>query len=277
MMRRSLLGVSRRNWKKGVVLRRAHERSKDTLSRLRATSREFATTNASWEDRSLPDSWQKVADAQNKEQLLEAYTSWSQTYDHDSIGEYGYNGPRRGAEEFHNHLSNLGIANDVPLADIGAGTGLVGAHLHSYGYTHVTGLDFSPDMLKVASKKNCYKNLVCVDLNNSMNDILGAVQARNINAFDGIVSVGTFTSNHLGAPALLNVVGLLRPGGLLTITLSETYRNDSSHGIQRTLDNLVDGQRLKLLGVTEPELYTPKISDSIYFRVWSFQLSSSPT
>ena len=79
--------------------------------------------------------------------------------------------PRRGAEEFHRHLSALGFEKDVRLADLGAGTGLVGQHLHSFGYQNLTVLDFSDDMLQQAPQKKAYRYLICIDLNWDINDI----------------------------------------------------------------------------------------------------------
>mmetsp|Transcript_26171 Transcript_26171/g.74393 ORF Transcript_26171/g.74393 Transcript_26171/m.74393 type:complete len:278 (+) Transcript_26171:128-961(+) len=227
-------------------------------------------TNSSHVQPVLPDAWQKIFDAETSKDLQQVYADWSRTYDTDSIDEYGYRGPRRGAEEFHHQLSELGFSKTARLADAGAGTGLVGKHLHSFGYQDLTALDFSPEMLQVASEKKCYTSLVCIDLNQTLEEIEEQTGLKSP-AFDAAVSVGTFTHNHVGVDALLNVLALVKPGGLLTLSMSEMFYNDVENGVQYKLQELRNEKKLEYLGATEPELYTPKISNTIEFRVWSFR------
>jgi 2-polyprenyl-3-methyl-5-hydroxy-6-metoxy-1,4-benzoquinol methylase len=219
----------------------------------------------------LPDAWQKIFDANTTKDLQQVYADWSLTYDRDSIDEYGYRGPRRGAEEFHHQLSALGFPKTARLVDIGAGTGLVGKHLHSFGYQDLTALDFSREMLQVASEKNCYNKLICIDLNQPLDEIEQTTKLTSP-AFDAAVSVGTFTHKHVGVEALLNLVALVKPGGLLTLSMSEMFYNDVENGVQDKLQELLTEEKLESIGVTEPELYTPKISATIEFRVWSFRV-----
>jgi 2-polyprenyl-3-methyl-5-hydroxy-6-metoxy-1,4-benzoquinol methylase len=231
-----------------------------------------ATTKSSQDQQPvLPDAWQKIFDAETTKDLQQVYAEWSLTYDTDSIDEYDYRGPQRGAEEFHQQLSALGFPKTARLVDVGAGTGLVGKHLHSFGYKDLTALDFSPEMLQVALEKKCYNSLICIDLNQTLDEIEQKTELTSP-SFDAAISVGTFTHNHVGVEALLNVIALVKPGGLLTLSMSEMFYKDVENGVQIKLEELQKGRKLEFMGVTEPELYTPKISDTIEFRVWSFRV-----
>lgn len=220
-------------------------------------------------DQQLPLAWKKTAVAETPEDLQQAYAEWSESYDKDSVDRYGYVGPRRGAEEFQRQLSAFHFTKDSRLADVGAGTGLVGKHLHDFGYHDLTAVDFSKEMLREAAKKKIYSSLIHMDLNWDLEDI-SANAGLSIPAFDAAVSVGTFTKNHVGVKALLNVIALVKPEGLLTISFSEMFYHEVENGVQYKLRELEHNGKLEFVDVTDPELYTPKISDSIKFRVWSW-------
>ena len=88
------------------------------------------------------------------------------------------------------------------------------------------------------------------------------------------MSVGAFTENHVGIKALINGISLVRPGGLLTISMSETYYHDVENGVQNKLLELKGEGALERIAVTELELYTPKVSDIIHsqFRTLSWRV-----
>jgi predicted TPR repeat methyltransferase len=245
----------------------------------------------------LPVAWQKIYAAQSPEQLLAVYQEWSQTYDTNSIQEYGYVAPHRAAQEFHKHLSTVvAVHNDndnqqllqqkLRLVDIGAGTGLVGEYLFQhYHYTNLCAMDFSPHMLQVAQTKNCYATLYQVDLNQKVVDMEHHVQQQQqqitnttrvphlSKAFDGAISVGTFTDNHVGVAALYNVLDLIKPGGILTLSLTELFAKDADHNqFIPTLEQLVNDGVLQTIEITSPELYTSKVSDTLQFRIYTYRV-----
>ena len=211
----------------------------------------------------LPGPWAKTYQATTKEELLDAYAEWSKTYDVDSIQRFGYLGPKRAAEELVKYLT--GVENPT-IADIGAGTGLVGEELFAMlnGKCRIIAIDYSPEMLKIAEEKGCYSKCQCVDLLQQRSEVENE-------AYDAVISVGTFTPNHLGKEALDQVVTMVKPnGGIVCLSLREDFVNDSSNGFLQKLEQLEECGVLNKIHVTSPELYTRKISDDIYFRCWIY-------
>ena len=70
------------------------------------------------------------------------YRDWASSYDNDFGAAYGFVMPREVARIFLAESKG-----DTPILDVGAGTGLVAAHL---GGAEIDGLDISPEMLEVA-------------------------------------------------------------------------------------------------------------------------------
>ena len=225
-------------------------------------------TNAS----DLPGPWAKTYAANCKEDMLEAYADWSSSYDEDSIDKFGYVAPRRAAEELSRHAQEQGFPTDIRIADIGAGTGLVGQELLALGYSRILALDYSPEMLTIAKTKGCYQELHCVDLLDSL-DKLHENTNLEAGCFDAAVSVGTFTPNHVGIEVLDTVIALVKAGGLLCLTLREDFVLDSTNGFLARLKALGDCGTITLLDATKSELYTAKVSDTIYFRCWTYRVN----
>lgn len=82
------------------------------------------------------------------------------------------------------------------------------------------------------------------------------------------MSVGTFTPNHVGFDALRAVVRLVRPGGILLLTIRDDFTADPSNGFNEHVAALSDS--LEQLHVSAPELYTPNVSEDITFRCWAW-------
>jgi predicted TPR repeat methyltransferase len=225
-------------------------------------------TNAS----DLPGPWAKTYAANCKKDMLEAYADWSTSYDEDSIDKFGYVAPRRAAEELSRHVQERGFPKDIKIADVGAGTGLVGQELLALGHSRILALDYSPEMLTIAKTKGCYQELHCVDLLDSL-DTLDENSNLAAGCVDAAVSVGTFTPNHVGIEVLDTVIALVKAGGLLCLSLREDFVLDSTNGFVARLKTLEDCGTITLLDATKPELYTAKVSDTIYFRCWTYQVN----
>jgi ubiquinone/menaquinone biosynthesis C-methylase UbiE len=82
------------------------------------------------------------------------------------------------------------------------------------GYPHVEALDISPGMLKVAEAKGAYRALHCL--------ALGGALPFGDGAFAGVVSAGVFTSGHVGAEGLAELIRICRPGGVIVLTVKNT-------------------------------------------------------
>ena len=255
-------------------------------------------------DDDLPGPWAKTYKAKTKEELLEAYSEWSETYDEDSVNKFGYIAPMRAAQELSRHIIDRGFSKNLCIADIGAGTGLVGKELKTLGYSNIIGIDYSIEMLSIAKTKNCYKALLCKDLddkdtlqlepkeeeekegtittanNNKNNNFVKKKEeeeANNIekllwrpNSFDAAISVGTFTPHHVGIDALLIVLQLIKPGGILLLSLRDDFVDDDNNGFRQKLNDLETLGKIQKLNITNSELYTSKVSQTIYFRCWTY-------
>lgn len=152
---------------------------------------------------------ERVLRAANLDELAEVYSDWAGSYDADLVGEMGYNAPVAAAELLH---AELGAAESCIL-DAGCGTGLVGEALFQRGHQHITGIDYSTDMLEQARRKNVYVSLMQVDLT-------GPLEIDD-DQYDAVVCVGTLTLGHVGPGALDEMVRVTVPGGYLCFTVRE--------------------------------------------------------
>jgi len=137
-------------------------------------------------------------DINGPEQAQSLYGAWADTYD-QSFGEaWGYIAPREIAR-----LYLEAAQKDTPILDIGAGTGLVAAHLQG----EVTdALDITPEMLRIAAGKGLYRQLIEADLTQDL-DIAD-------DSYGGVISCGTFTHGHVGPECLPELLRITRPGAL---------------------------------------------------------------
>jgi SAM-dependent methyltransferase len=252
---------------------------------------------------SLPGPWQLTYDAANPAELAQAYELWAPSYDADSVDAFGYAGPRAAAELLCRHApqQQQGGTKDsdcLTVLDAGVGTGLVGQELFSVASSDLAqrlvlhGADTSEDMLSQAAKK---MQPVCVgDVGGGGIGIYTALHTADLNKlssslqpsglrFDVVVCVGTLTPKHCGPQALDELVRVVRPGGLLVFTLRTDFYEDAAAGMGarlRELDNGAvvtlgeeePGLALRLLERTEPELYTPLVSDDILFSAWAYKV-----
>ena len=147
-----------------------------------------------------------VYDAKGPAEVAALYDRWSTTYDAE-MAAAGYRHPSIGLALLARHLPR----GPAPVLDAGAGTGLVGDWLGIVGYAHVEGLDISQGMLDVAAAKGQYKALHRLALGGPLPFADGY--------FAGVISTGVFTTGHVGAEALPELVRITAPGGVLVLTV----------------------------------------------------------
>ncbi len=135
----------------------------------------------------------------------EIYDEWSESYDKDLQDEWGYIAPRIAVDA----LDSLLDRSSVEIADLGCGTGLVGAELQSRGYQAVDGFDISDGMLEQARAKNIYRTLTRADLT-------GRIPAGD-NMYDAALCIGAMGAGHLDARHVPEQIRILRTGGWLII------------------------------------------------------------
>ena len=143
------------------------------------------------------------------EEALEVYRDWAGDYDRDVAGTLKFIGGERIAQLLAEHVAD----RRARIIDLGCGTGLVGQALKAHGFSRVDGLDLSPDMLAVARRKAVYAATFEADL-------LAPLDLPD-GAYDGAISAGTFTTGHVDASALPEVLRIVRPGGLLACVVAD--------------------------------------------------------
>ncbi|WP_181181775.1 class I SAM-dependent methyltransferase [Mesorhizobium sp. B1-1-6] len=147
--------------------------------------------------------------AKRPKDVAALYDRWSQTYDSD-MSAAGYRHPTICLALLARHLPR----GSAPLLDAGAGTGLIGEWLDIAGYPEVEALDISQGMLDQAERKGVYSALHCL--------ALGGPLPFADNAYAGVISAGVFTSGHVGAEGLDELIRICRPGGVIVLTVKNT-------------------------------------------------------
>ena len=150
-----------------------------------------------------------VYGATSAAELSSAYDDWADSYDAD-MAEVGYRHPAVALALLTRHLP----IGSVPVLDAGAGTGLVGELLGTMGYPQVDALDASMGMLEVARGKNAYREL--------HHAFLGEPLPFEDGNYVAAVSTGVFTAGHVGVEGLPELFRVVRPGGLLVLTVKGT-------------------------------------------------------
>lgn len=159
---------------------------------------------------------EKVLNAESKEELQTAYKAWAGDYDKD-LNDEGYMAPKNTVDILQKYITD----KNTTILDAGCGTGMVGTLLHAAGYTAVDGLDYSPDMLKVAEGKSVYGNL-------SQGDLTARLDISD-DAYDAIVSVGTFTCAHVGPEAFDELIRITKAGGVICFAVRDKAWSDDNY------------------------------------------------
>lgn len=180
-----------------------------------------------------------VYGARNADEVAAIYDRWAETYDAD-MANAGYRHPSIGLALLCRHLPR----GATPVLDAGCGTGLLGVWLGIAGYPDADGLDLSEGMLAAAARKGGYRTL--------FRAALGGPLPFTDGAYAAAISTGVFTTGHVGAEGLDELIRIVRPGGVIVLTVKGTLWND---GLASRIDEL-SGQGL----VAVAELTAPYVS-----------------
>jgi len=148
-----------------------------------------------------------VYDLANQGDTDEYYSQWAATYD-DELTRQGYRTPSRCA----NALRDF-VALDVPLLDIGCGTGLSGAAFASAGFTDLTGTDVNTAMLSIAAAAGMYRSTWVTDLTDPFPFAPGTYAA--------IAAVGVIGVGAAPASLLTDALDALAAGGHLVVSYND--------------------------------------------------------
>ncbi|NES07285.1 MAG: class I SAM-dependent methyltransferase [Okeania sp. SIO2F4] len=167
----------------------------------------------------------KVSSAQNNQELSNIYDNWSQEYD-ESVLSFGYNPPA----VINGLVGRFIQSTDANILDAGVGTGMVGELLSILGYTNLVGIDLSLGMLERARKKQVYQDLRQM--------VLGQPLDFPDNAFDAVVSAGTFSANHAPPESFDEFIRIVKPQGLIIVAIrvDVAYYIDAIRGKMNTFE-----------------------------------------
>jgi len=165
------------------------------------------------------------------EDVRALYRDWATTYDADFVEAMGYVYPQEVARLFAERRR----AGDVPVLDIGCGSGAVAEAAAGIG---MDGLDLSPDMLRVAAAKGLYRRTI-------EGDLLARLPIPDA-TYGALLSAGTFTHGHVGPQALDEVVRIAGPGALFVLGINGAHFEE--HGFGAAFARLAEEKR-----ITEPD------------------------
>ncbi|NGM47297.1 methyltransferase domain-containing protein [Rhodobacter sp. SGA-6-6] len=175
--------------------------------------------------------------AKSAEEVAAAYDGWAEGYDAE-MAATGYRHPSIGLALLARHLPR----GAGPVLDAGCGTGIAGPWFGILGWPEVWGADISEGMLAVAARKGAYARL--------MRAVLGQPLDFPDGAFAAVISTGVFTTGHVGAEALPELVRITAKGGVIVLTVKGSLWDGGFAAALRA-------QPVELLEVTEPYVSMP--------------------
>jgi predicted TPR repeat methyltransferase len=178
-----------------------------------------------------------VYGASTPQEVAATYDAWADSYDAE-MAAAGYRHPTIGLALLARHLPR----GAAPLLDAGVGTGLTGAWFGIMGWPQVWGVDISEGMLAVAAGKGSYARL--------SRAVLGQPLEFADGQFAGVISTGVFTTGHVGAEALPELVRITAKGGVIVLTVKGTLWDGG-------FETALRAQPVEVLEVTAPYVSMP--------------------
>lgn len=203
--------------------------------------------------------WKKAYAAKSQDDLVDLYALWSDSYDedHEAIGYFGH---RLTAEVFARHCGET----EARVLDAGAGTGAGGVELAKRGFTRLTALDLSAEMLEKARAKGVFEELYQADLGVPLDTF-------ESDRFDGAILVGVFSYGQAPAHALEEIVRIVRPGGMIAFTMRQDFFDEDAMGVRSFMEELEEAGAWRRVELSEPHQYLPKKDPTVLFRVWCYE------
>ena len=197
-----------------------------------------------------------VYNAKGTDEVAALYDVWAGSYD-EEMARNGYRHPTIGLALLSRHLPR----GAAPLLDAGAGTGIIGEWLSIMGYPTVEALDISAGMLEVARQKNVYTAFHQLALGGPLPFADGY--------FAGVISVGVFTTGHVGAEGLDELIRICRNGGVIVLTVKNTLW-EGSFGAR--VAEFVKAGKLAIAEETAPYVSMPGETGTIPSRALALRV-----
>ena len=173
----------------------------------------------------------------SKEKVLDYYDNWTKKkqYNNDMV-IWNYEAPQNTASLLNKHA----IDKKINILDAGCGTGLVGKELKKYGFSNLTGVDFSQSMLDLIPT-GIYHTIDLIDLNEPLK--------YEDNTFDAIMCVGTFTYGHVKAHALNEFIRIVNYQGLICFTINEGIYKE--YEFDKKIDELTTNNQWEIIELSK--------------------------
>ncbi len=169
------------------------------------------------------------------------YDKWASKYDKEFVEAEKYIYPEIVANIFRKLCKN----NYATIADLGCGTGALGEQFFEEQFV-LDGFDISSKMLAEAKRKNVYRTLIECDITKP--------NKLPFDAYDGVISCGTFTLGHLGPQYLNRIIDMLVKDGLGVIGINkEHFFNE---GFESAILEMEAKKQIKQVCFFESEIYS---------------------
>jgi len=152
----------------------------------------------------------KAYQASDPVETSAVYDDWAETYE-THMNDAGYTHPAMVASMLCRHVR----PGDQAILDAGAGTGIMGEILTALGFSNLTGLDASEQMLARASSYDKYQELKHL--------YLGKPLDFADDQFAAVVSSGVFTQGHAPLSGFDELIRVTETGGLLVFSVARSY------------------------------------------------------
>uniref|UniRef100_A0A0B6ZMB4 Methyltransferase domain-containing protein n=1 Tax=Arion vulgaris TaxID=1028688 RepID=A0A0B6ZMB4_9EUPU len=153
----------------------------------------------------------------SREEISKRYTEWSKNarYEEDLRAE-NYRGPIIVADFTARQFPNESERGRLVILDVAAGSGFVGEELTARGFTVLDALEPSEGMLSLAKSKDIYRRMFQCYLNGEQ------LQVES-NYYDLAVICGGMGEGHIPCSGLIELIRVVKPGGLVIIAMREAY------------------------------------------------------
>ncbi|CAN5634401.1 hypothetical protein BH24ACT22_BH24ACT22_10550 [soil metagenome] len=202
-----------------------------------------------------PDRLASVYDARDSRQTAELYDEWAAEYERDVLS-YGYTTPAVIAGLLGRHVG----ARDGSVLDAGVGTGMMGEVIRPLGYTDLSGIDLSENMLNLAREKNVYGSLRQMELGERLD--------FPSDSFAAVVAAGVFTPGHAPPHSLEELLRITLSNGHIIFSV----RSNEDSGFAEKQRALEEEGWWRLVEVTEPYRQLPLADPNLKARCFAYRV-----
>ena len=195
--------------------------------------------------------------SRDNNELADRYDEWAKDYDVDLERDFRWNGHILATQALMKYASQ-----DIPVIDVGCGTGLCGSELHKRGYWNIDGFDLSEGMLALADDLGIYNEL--------KQAVLGEPLDYPTDAYGAAIATGVFTVGHAPASGWDEVVRIVRPGGYFVLTIRPDIFQ--VNGYQQKEQDLVKSGQWELLEASDQVKMLPKGEPEAYHQIRVYKI-----